>query len=257
MIKSVKKVISILSVLSEHGDQPVPLGKLASLTDLNKATCCHILSTLEEDGYVVKLSPRKGYILGPAVYCLPRAGRYRNQLVNLCRPVMEYLHQACGHSVVLAVLEADTKYIIDYIDDGSFFETETRIRADDIYRTATGRAILANSPRETVYDIYKKYGEPLPEEWPQVRSFEDLCRYIDHVPKNIIFQSCCYEQDGKICNLGYGAALLQNSMCVGAIGIAVKLSADQLHDYQKNTQPSIIRLLEQAAKQIHALLAKI
>ena len=137
MIQSVQRATRILSVLAEHYGEPITLTCLARRAQLNSATCAHIVATLEAEGYVIKLSRTRGYVLGPEAYCLSRLGRYKNDLITQCHPVMEYLHKMTGYTVILAVIDGETKYIIDYIDNGEIFETKAQIRQDDIYRTAT------------------------------------------------------------------------------------------------------------------------
>ena len=160
MIKSIHKATALLSILADSKGEPVTLADLSVLSGINKSTCAHIISTLEADGYAVKISSSKGYIIGPAAYCLSRFGRYKDGLISVCRPFMKYLYSTTGYSVILAILEGDTKYIIDYIDDGRIFDTKTKIRIDDIYRTATGRVMLSNLTEDRLFSIYKNTVSP-------------------------------------------------------------------------------------------------
>ena len=81
MIKSVQKTLKILEVLSRSQGNSVPLGKIAEKAGINKSTCAHLMETLENEGYAVKISPAKGYVLGPAAYCLSNSGRYKKDLL--------------------------------------------------------------------------------------------------------------------------------------------------------------------------------
>ena len=219
MIQSVQKAMRILNILAENRQEPISLGELSRKSEIHKATCSHIVSTLEAEGYVVKISSRKGYILGPAAYCLSRFGRYKSDFVTLCRPVLEYLHKVTGRTVILAVLEGNSKYIIDHIDENHILENHTEILEDDIYRTATGRVILANLPEAKIYDIYKKYGNPKAEEWADVSSLKELVALLPQ--KKEMVKSRTATSD--FVNLGYGVALFSATECVGAVGIAVKI----------------------------------
>ena len=147
MIHSVQKAMHILSVLSDAKNQPVPLMDIAERTGYPKPTCAHLLETLCHDGYAVRVSQTKGYILGPALYCLTRYGRYEEELVSLCRPVMRWMERNSHATVVLSVIQSHHKFIIDYADaEQNLFSEHPKIRTDDIYRTATGRAII-RSPK--------------------------------------------------------------------------------------------------------------
>jgi len=245
MIQSVQKATRILNILAENRQEPIPLGALAEACGMPKATCAHIISTLENTGYAVKISARKGYILGPAAYCLSRFGRYKSDFVTLCRPILEYLHKTTGHTVILAVLEGSSKYIIDYIDKNHILDNHTEILEDDIYRTATGRAILANLPETKIYDVYKKYGNPKEEEWASVSSLSELLSLLPE--KKEIAKSRAVSSD--FVNLGFGAALFSAAECVGAVGIAVKLPKDKESAFS-DEETKIRQLLKTGASEI-------
>lgn len=251
MIKSVQKATKLLTMLSDHYSSPVPLATLSQKLELNKSTCSHILSTLEAEGFVTKISSSKGYILGPAAYCLSRFGKYQSRLISICRPVMDRLFEELGHTVVLAVIEHEKKYILDYIDSGSTFETEEQIRTDDIYRTATGRAILCNLPLEKVYAIYEKFGKPAPNEWPGINSFSDLKSYILKAQKKQqgLFKTTGFQQKNQIYSVGYAAPFFNNIECVGALGIALHTKNVQSADFLK-AEKAVLPLLSRGAASI-------
>lgn len=248
MIKSVQKATRLLSVLADSYDKPVPLSELSHKTDMNKSTCAHIIATLENEGYATKISNSKGYILGPAAYCLSRFGKYKNELIAVCHPIMQYLYRNLGYSVVLAVIEGGTKYIIDYIDDGQVFKTKTHIHADDIYRTATGRAILANLPAEKICSIFNKYGKPSSEEWPEITSFNDWTDFFSGVKKDTVFKSSPYYVSQQTVSIGYGCAIFNSTACIGAIGIAINIPAGE-ETKPPEEEEKIVKLLERGAKE--------
>lgn len=250
MIKSIQKAIRLLSILADNYENPVSLDELSKKAEINKSTCSHIMSTLESEGYAAKISHSRGYVLGPAAYCLSRFGKYKNELVTTCRPIMRYLYRNTGYSIVLAVIEGDSKYIIDCIDDGMIFETKEQIRADDIYRTATGRAILANLSSGKVYDIFKKYGCPSSKEWPGINSFADLVACLSKMKKESVFKTRIVHESIQMVNIGYGIAIFNNLSCVGAIGVAVYIPCEEELEHQKE-EMKIQNLLERCAKEIN------
>ena len=255
MIKSVQKATVILSTLSDNYEKPVSLAVLSSKTGINKSTCSHILNTLEQAGFVIKISRSKGHILGPAAYCLTRFGGYKSELVDICRPVMQYLYQHTGYTIVLAIMEKGTKYILHSIDKNEIYDTKTHIRADDIYRTATGRAILLNTPSNEAADIFKKYGNPSAKDWPEVQDFEEYKRYKKTVSKKSIFKSSgCFYSD-KLLNIGYGAPLFSPSRCVGAIGVAIRIPVEEEACFIQNEEKKILCLLKQSSAEINRRLS--
>lgn len=96
MIGSVQKAIKILNTISEGKNSPVSLSNISKLTGINKSTCLHIISTLAVEGFVKQISHTLGYVLGPAAYCLSKHGRYDNELVSVCHPLIRWLNKKTG-----------------------------------------------------------------------------------------------------------------------------------------------------------------
>lgn len=254
MIASIQKAIKILTAVADNSVEPMPLWKISEHTDINKPTCSRIIGTLLHEGFLVKISASRGYILGPAAYCLSRFGRYRSDLISICRPVMQYLYNMLGRCVVLAVIEGNTKYIIDYIDDGRIFEQKQKIRKDDIYRTATGRAILSNMTNEELQAVWEKYGKPTDVEWAKIETFGDLLRHRDCASgSNTISTTRTTSEDGTV-NIGYAAPIVRSTRCIGAIGIAVKLAAADEKAFIDEEEKNIKKLLAKGANTISARL---
>ena len=175
MIKSVRKAMQILQVISEGANRPVSLEKIASATAFPKPTCSHIIETLLEGGYVERVSHSEGYIIGPSMYLLTRHGRYGEELIRLCRPVLLWMERVSGAMVILAVMRGGKKFIIDHADARQGMAPEhSSIREGDIYRTATGRVILSYMDRERLKEVYLQIGAPTQEQWAGVDSLEGL-----------------------------------------------------------------------------------
>ena len=253
MIKSVQKATTLLSILSESYENPVTLKELSEKADINKSTCAHIISTLENEGYVVKISHSKGYVLGPAAYCLSRYGRYNNELVAVCKPIMQYLYNKLGYTVVLSIIQGDKKYIIDCIDDGTVFRKKAEIRTDEIYRTATGRAVLCNLSKDNIYKVYKKYGTPKEEEWQGINSFEELYEATQKLKKNNYFKTRVLSSDNQKVYIGYGMPICRNIGCIGAIGVAISINASEEKSF--SDEEIIVKLLEKGVNEVKRRLS--
>lgn len=217
MIQSVQKAMKILAVLSDAQNTPVPLMTIAAKTGYPKPTCSHLLETLREEGYVVRVSHTEGYLLGPAVYQLTRFGPYEQELVALCRPVMRWMERKSHATVILSVIRNRQKFIIAYADKEQELLTEhSSIRTDDLYRTATGRAILAQMEPHEVKEIWEKAGPPPTGHWDGVTSLPQLTAAL----KQLRRQETVSSQDGK--NVGFACPLFRGSACIGAVGLAWK-----------------------------------
>ena len=249
LIQSVQRAMRILAVLGDSYDAPVTLTVIGQKTGLPVSTCAHIVSTLEEEGYALKVSHKKGYVLGPAAYYLSRFGRYKTDLISVCRPVMQYLHRNLGRAVILAVIEGGAKYVIDYVDDGRSFHTNEQIRMDYVYRTATGRAILLNLDKDRMFDLYQRLGAPSDDDWPEVRTFEDLKRLAAKAGKKDVVKACHLNTKTGMLEIGYGTALFDATGCVGAIGIAVGIIPEEENTFL-DEEDRFLRLLQYSGREI-------
>ena len=232
MIGSVQKAIKILNVISEGKNSPVSLLYISEMTGINKSTCSHIISTLESEGFVKKISHTKGYVLGPAAYCLSRHGKYENEFVSICHPLIRWLNKKTGYSVILAVVEGGQKYTIDYIDTEKILSEISEIMPDDIYRTATGRIIMANMDKSDIKRVFEKNGIPPEGHWNEVTSFETLEAKLSELDKNGVTQTYCVRDDGKIL-LGYASAVFRYTKCVGALGVAVLCTKEEYEHFEE------------------------
>lgn len=247
MIKSVHKAIMILNILSEAGGNSVPLGVISQKAKINKSTCSHLLETLIEDGYAVKISASRGYILGPAAYCLRNFGSYKDNMVSLCRPILKYLYKNLRRYIVLAVIEGKEKYIIDYMEDGENFSQKKNIRRDDIYRTAAGRAILLNMCDSEIMSLFERLGPPRNNDWNEIKSPEDIFELKKKINKKQIITT--RKLDETKLSLGYALPVYDNTGCAGALGVAVYIHIDDEKNFE-NEEIKIKTLLTKAATEI-------
>ena len=212
----------ILSLISDTNNQPVSIKEIALKTGYPKPTCSRILDTLFSDGFAVRVSQTKGYILGPSIYNLTRYGRYKEDLVYLCKPVMRWMERNAHATVVLAVIQSKQKFIIDYFDtEQNLISEHLTIRKDDIYRTATGRAILAYMDREQVKEIWDKYGAPARDDWDEITSYEMLLDALKKVRQEEFVIAKSFGNS----TIGYAYPIFRQTTCIGAIGIAWKPNA--------------------------------
>ena len=182
MIKSVQKAMNILRILSDEPHECVSLKYISEKSGIEKSTCSHIIGTLCAEGYITRISQSQGYKLGPAAYCLTRYGKYDESLISVCHPILRWLAKKTHNTVLLAVLKNSQKYIIDYIDEENrLFEHSGSIFTDDIYRTGTGRILLAHMSRDEIVDIYGKYGNPKNEDWSGITSFSELLAGLEKI----------------------------------------------------------------------------
>ena len=255
MIYSIQKALQILSVLSDEKNHPVSLMEIASRTGYPKPTCSHILETLCHDGYAVRISQSAGYILGPSTYHLTRFGRYAEDLVLLCRPVMRWMERKSHATVILSIIQSNQKFIIDYSDiEQNLFSEHPKIRTDDIYRTATGRAILAHMAPGQLQAIWEKYGNPQPGHWENVTSYNSLLAELEQIRKKDMVVTNASKKDGSKIAVGYACPLFRNKVCIGAVGLAWTLPSTDAQ-VEPETDELLRSILQKGVREIHRRLS--
>lgn len=250
MINSVVKAVKILNIVSDNRNEPVSLGEICQKADINKATCSHIVSTLLSENYLKRISHSEGYILGPAVHCLSRFGKYEDELVDLCHPILKWLNKKTDLSVVLSVIEGGKKFIIDYIDPQKCLSINNgNILPDDVYRTATGRAILFNMTKLQIKEFFEKTGAPQKNHWDEVTCPEDVFALIKKRNKQDIVVTKDFSDN--IFYFGFGAPIYKKCACIGAIGI---FAACQFDSQQNVDDKEISAILLKAQREINRRL---
>lgn len=250
MINSVEKALNILTELSNNENDPITVKKISEKLGINRSTCSHIVKTLEENGFAERISHHDGYVLGPEAYFLSRFGKYAENTIAICRPVLKWLYKKSRHPVILATIKNDKKFIIDtYDNENKIFKKPQNIRYDDIYRTATGRAILAGMNRDEVYSIFQKYGVPQKNMWEEVTSYETLLNELSKIGKKDVVMTVHAVEETDILSIGYGCAVYKKSVCVGAVGIALSMTKDKYAAF-KEEEKHITTLLQKAVAEI-------
>lgn len=247
MIQSVQKAMQILSVISNGKNEPVTLAQIAQITGFPKPTCAHIVETLCQSGYIEHVSRSEGYRLGLAVYHLTRYGRYGEELIALCRPVLKWMESNSQAAALLTVIRNQQKFIIDYVDTGKhLFPEYQQVRTDDIYRTAGGRVILAHMDRDQLMDIYHKYGAPPQGVWEGVTSFDTLCRELERLRTQPVVAVRNSSAIGNACALMHGAS------CLGAVGLGWHVTPDAPATAERHRK--IERVLVEGTREIQRRL---
>lgn len=225
-----EKTMLILRTLSDSRGVPVSLERLSHITGINKSTASHILKSLSAGGYVHRVSHTLGYLPGPELYMLTRYGRYGEDIITECHPLLDYLYRKCGGTAVFALINKDRKYIIDRVsEDNLYLDGDAGILRDDVYRTVTGRVLLASMPLDEALEIYDSLGSPKRSEWSEVRTRQGFVSELSRISA-----LPCYSMQNKSGDriwLSFACAVRRNGTCVGAIGLALRF-------FENDTLPS-------------------
>lgn len=222
MPNSTEKTMMILRSISDGKGKPVTLERISQDTAINKSTIAHITATLRKSGYLQRVSHNEGYIIGPELHFLTRYGRYGEDIIGVCHPILEYINRKTHQTAVFAVLGNQKKYIIDRVASQNIYsDGDAGILDDDIYRTVTGRVLLANCTPDKVSEIYNALGSPDISVWREASTAEGFYSQL-----GIIREDTCYYQrsiNGAFVWHSFALPIYRSKSCIGALGLAIKL----------------------------------
>jgi DNA-binding IclR family transcriptional regulator len=133
--------------------------ELADHLGISKSRVHNYLSTLRQEGYVVKEGTT--YDIGLRVIGLGTYARHQQEIYDIAKPEMEALAEETGDLVNLLVEEYGKGIYLHREQGANAVEVDSYTgHRVHLHNTALGKAILAELPREDVEDILDQHGLP-------------------------------------------------------------------------------------------------
>lgn len=153
-VPAADQTLRILSLLAQSRG-PMAASMIATKLELPRSTVYHLLTTLQDHGFVMHLPEEKRYGLGIAAVELSSAYERQEPLGRIGRPLVAQLVDRLGESCHLAVPHGrDVLYVIEERAQGSRpLVTDVDVRLP-MQLTASGRAILAALPKAQVRALF-------------------------------------------------------------------------------------------------------
>lgn len=183
MIKVLHKAFNILEFLAETPERPRVLREISGRLGQHPATCANILKTMVGRHYVEQIAPKKGYLLGPALFQISRQAPYRKDLLAAAEPLMAELAKSVNETVLLVTLRLGRRFILSQINGQQPIQVGPQALVQDkLYKTATGRLLLAYLPEQELNNIVKEQGMP-GSEWPEAGNPKALRKALTDIRK--------------------------------------------------------------------------
>lgn len=213
MIQVVNRALDILEYVAKERDKEYTLGKIADNLGLNHATCANIIKTLTTREYIEKVGRTRGYRLGTKAYYL--TGNYSNKKELLYAAVdpMGELTQKLNEGSILGILRENKRILLHEERSNQELQVINK-KEKDVYRTSTGRVILACMEDREINSFIKKYGLPEKDAWPEVEDKDDLLYELKRIKKKQIAV-----QISKASIVGIGVPLFLGEKVIGSLGI--------------------------------------
>jgi DNA-binding IclR family transcriptional regulator len=109
------RVIALVELLTAHPGADFTLAELARRLGVSKPTCYPMLATLIRSGWLLRHPTRKTYRLGPALVPIGRAAAAGAPVVELARPRMAELAEACGLACLGLAPSADALVVVELV----------------------------------------------------------------------------------------------------------------------------------------------
>ncbi len=214
MIQSVDRAFRILECIASEPERPHSLSEIAGSVDLHPATCRNLLKTMVELDYVAQEARAQGYTLGPSAYLLAAHGPFRKDLVGPAEPLMADLAARIGETVILVTLHRGRRYTLAQVEGGRAFQVRRDLMTDQaVYRTATGRLLMAHMPEDELEAFIAANGRP-GDEWPEARTRGDMARTLERIREAGVATS---ELHAEI--VGIACPVREGGRVVAALGV--------------------------------------
>ncbi|MFC7343984.1 IclR family transcriptional regulator [Saccharopolyspora griseoalba] len=180
---AVGRALDILVRLAQRPG-PVRASALARDLELPRSSVYHILSVLEDRGFVVYVPSEKAYGLGVSSFEIGSAYLRQEPLERLAQPILQRLARNLGQTVHLGILHgAETVYLLKErpaahpsADVPLITDVGVRLPAQ---LTASGRAILADSSDAQLEALFSRPGSFVTRTGNGPRCLRDLRRILD------------------------------------------------------------------------------
>lgn len=213
MIQSIARALKALEILSENPDQPKFLSEIAGRMGVKLGTCANILKTLAELHFVDQPAARKGYTLGMMPYFISRNGPFRKDLIGAAEADMLKLASQVGETVLLAVFNNGRRIILYQTSGDDVFEVRKQfLLHENLYRTATGRLLLAYAPDKELQAFVAGKGLPDKEQWPEADTAKKLAAALEKIRRDGMAMT-----RGTL--TGFGYPLCEKGKVVAALGL--------------------------------------
>lgn len=243
MIQVVKRALDILELISNDRSRAYSLAEISGRLKLNKGTCANIIKTLVNRGYLEQEGRMAGYRLGSMSYLLTGNYHYKNELLVAAMEPMNMLSEELNESCILSILKENMRLILHEVKSTHELQV-VNIKEKEIYRTSTGRMILACLDKKEQKKFIQKYGLPNPEVWAGIEDEDDLALELQKIKKKQVA-----EQISKAHIVGIAIPLFKEKKVIASLGVYLPETR-----YTLSLQEKILKCLRKTGNSINEKL---
>ena len=152
-IQSVERAIWILKCFETHDE--LSLSEISRMLALHKSTTFGLVSTLEAYRLLEQDQSSGKYRLGIELFRL--GSKVNVDLRSIVAPYLDKLVRICGETVNFVIPDGDSVVYLEKKESPHSMRIATALgQREPLYRTATGKAILAKLPLDTAKEILQR-----------------------------------------------------------------------------------------------------
>jgi IclR family acetate operon transcriptional repressor len=147
-IQSLDRGLVILQLVA-RSKQPVSLGELAELLDIDRSSAFRLAHTLRRRGFLSSPPGRKDYVLGSSMWTLSRQYDWSNMLIKVADPELRLLATEINETAHLAIREGKSALFIDSANATHVLAVAGQTgELVPLYCTAHGKALIADADEQ-------------------------------------------------------------------------------------------------------------
>lgn len=213
MIQVVNRALDILELIAHDRSRLYTLNEISGQLSLNKGTCANIIKTLVNRGYLEQEGRMTGYRLGSMSYLLTGNYSHKKELQAAAIEPMERLSNELNESCILSVLKDNSRLVLYEVKSTHELQVINK-KEKEVYRTSTGRMILACLSKKEQKEFIKRYGLPSQDIWAEIEDEEDLMVELSKIKKKQLAQQISESQI-----VGVAAPIFKGKNVLASIGV--------------------------------------
>ncbi|MBT9330815.1 IclR family transcriptional regulator [Acidipila sp. 4G-K13] len=212
--------------------QPVSLGEIADLLDIDRSSAFRLAHTLRRRGFLACPPGRKDYVLGSSMWTLSHQYDWSNMLVKVAHPELKLLATQINETAHLAIREGKNALFIDSAHATHVIAVAGQTgELVPLYCTAHGKALLADADER---ELRAQFGAGPLQKYTKntITSIKALAKECDQIKQRGFATD--ESEYGSEMRCVAAPIRLGNELIVGSIGIsapALRFGRELYPDY--------------------------
>jgi IclR family acetate operon transcriptional repressor len=220
-IQSLDRGLTILQAVA-LSKQPISLGELADLLDIDRSSAFRLAQTLRRRGFLSCPAGRKDYILGSSMWTLSHQYDWSNMLVKVAHRELKLLANQINETAHLAIREGKNALFIDSAHANHVIAVAGQTgELVPLYCTAHGKALLADADER---ELRAQFGPGPLQKYTKttITSIDALVKDCTAIKKRGFATDEAEYQEEMRCVAA--PIRVENDVIVGSIGISAPSS---------------------------------